>query len=347
MNPRYPFGLLAALLCAVPAWGLDFCAGIALTKLQLIYDSGRVHLNSFDCATSDFNGGRADGGALQGNGIPDGAEFALVEWLFTHPEIDLSAGNLPGQIDAGVSASEAVRVVDNNAQRFSEFGVAYIDTPPPLLEVDPERESHFYWMSAYATIGGRDGVETYNQMFFAIQRDPEWRNELGLYDLSLVPYLSAEGDADGDGMTNRDEYAMSGAAGFGAYVAAALDPSRNWETAAIRVQGPAFSEIGDGLDLRASLPAGVTVTSYVWSHNGIAMSGETGANLFRPNLTLADAGVYQVTITLAGAKTQVVSEPFVVNVVPEVPAAGMAGRVGLALALCMLAGVALRRPLRG
>lgn len=153
----------------------------------------------------NFDTGADSNGASGGNGIPEGAEMALIAAILANEELDLSP-------DGGV-AHAAVQ----QAYRQTVEGVR-ADLGKLLIA----------WPSADQAIAGY--VMLGEDSFAAISRMSTGFGAplKGDYSaaLALDKYLGATGDADGDGYSNASEYAGVADRGVDEYIAVALDPSR-------------------------------------------------------------------------------------------------------------------------
>ncbi len=139
-----------------------------------------------------------------GNGIPDADEMALVAAILANPAIDLRAS---GGVDhrAVMGAFRAAR-----SQAIDDIRI--------LSAVHPTAADV---VAGYALIGRR--------AFAAYVRNArEFGSRLtGDYEaaFALEPRLAADGDADGDGATNLEEYTSTRRGGRAAFVGAALNPA--------------------------------------------------------------------------------------------------------------------------
>lgn len=166
---------------------------------------------------------------------------------------------------------------------------------------------------------------------------------------TAVPALGPDGDADGDGYTNRQEYNyFVGNLQYPApdYVAAALDPLQVLP-AVLKITGPT-GRVPLGADVTISVEVLVgTAVNYQWYKDGALLDGETGSAVSLLNAQVADSGVYRVDVNVddgAGKAVQLYSASYTLTVSEfSVPVGGAFGLVMLAGA-CAMAGVAgLRR----
>lgn len=101
------------------------------------------------------------------------------------------------------------------------------------------------------------------------------------------------------------------------------------------------SVIGKKLEIKPTIEAyGSKI--YQWYKDGVALKGQTGANLVIENATAEDAGTYtlKVTTVSGSSSASAMSEPIVVTMV-EAPAPSPSSNSGLYIALGIVAGVVL------
>lgn len=160
-----------------------------------------------------------------------------------------------------------------------------------------------------------------------------------------VPQLGPEGDADGDGASNRKEYNYYKAQGPSVTITAQLDPSQTPPTLAF-VTGAGKYEEGATVSLRVAFVgmdgAGST---FQWFKGGTPVDDATGSSLVFAPVTLANAGTYACEVNIPDKATVFLTDPVILTVLPE-GSLPVAGGMGLALlaGACALAGaVGIRR----
>ncbi|MEM9291560.1 MAG: DJ-1/PfpI family protein [Acidobacteriota bacterium] len=162
---------------------------------QVDFDTALASLQH-DPSTVDGNGGE---GALP-NGLLDSAEMALV------------AAVLSGEVQH--AEATAVRAAWSQALASAEDDLQALIALYPLAPTV---------VAGYAMVGTPESLNAIGAMTAAfgapLQGDYSLAAELGRL-------FSPEGDADGDGASNRQEYAAAISSGIEAYVAAALDPAQ-------------------------------------------------------------------------------------------------------------------------
>ena len=158
---------------------------------------------NFDSATTDGNGGT--GHAATGNGVLDAAEMAVIAAVLKDTGYDRSA--------QGGASHAATRAA------FEQARAAALTDQAPLLRRYPTAADMVVGYVMIGTPESHAAIEHMVGMFGAPLK--------GDYTLArgLGRWFGPEGDADGDGASNRAEYAATIAKGVPAYVAAALDPA--------------------------------------------------------------------------------------------------------------------------
>jgi hypothetical protein len=152
--------------------------------------------------------------------------------------------------------------------------------------------------------------------------------------------LGPDGDADGDGFSNRQEYNYFKSQGPAVAIHAELDPATVPPVGVIILGGGKTVEEGTSLTLTAATLPGTTALTFAWTKEGSATVLGTAQQLVISVLKLSDAGKYIVSITTDAQGTTVSSQAVSVKVVAsgQLP---IAGGLGLALlaGACALGGV--------
>lgn len=198
-KPQAAFLALAGLVCLATAPVAAHAQKISASPVIVDFDAAMRGLN-FNPATTD---GNLDASSA-GNGIPDADEMALVGAILQDKSLDLGAR---GGVDhAAVAAAFAQARASANAD-FSKLIARY----PTAADVG----------AGYAMLG-EASLKSYSAMSASFGAPMK-----GDYALALKvgPKLSYDGDADGDGASNRAEYLAFIGKGRAAYVKAALDPA--------------------------------------------------------------------------------------------------------------------------
>ncbi|ATC32188.1 DJ-1/PfpI family protein [Caulobacter vibrioides] len=138
------------------------------------------------------------------NGLLDADEMALAAAILNGPD-------RPFEPKGGLDRAKLVAAYDQ----------AMISAQTDLARLTKTWPTAPQVAAGYALLG-EDSYLAFNAMAGAFGAPMK-----GDYTLAraLTPYLAADGDADGDGVSNRDEYAATIKDGRAAYIRAALDPA--------------------------------------------------------------------------------------------------------------------------
>jgi putative intracellular protease/amidase len=156
---------------------------------------------SFNPETADGNGDATGAG----NGLLDAAEMALVAVILGDATYGHSA--------EGGATHAAVRAAYDQALASATTDLKSLLTTYPGAPVV---------IAGYTVAGGQGSFDAINAMCGAFGCPLNGDYELAR---TLDSYLGPDGDADGDGVSNRTEYVAQIGAGIAAYAAAAADPS--------------------------------------------------------------------------------------------------------------------------
>lgn len=209
-NPHFQGGIarqLCNFLSILPLLSLLGCSdpapAAAPEVISVDFDAAMHSLN--------FKLEGDDNGTVKGNGIPDSTEMALVATILSNPALDLSAtgGVNPRQVRFAYQATLA-QADDDLSLLTSVWGEA----PTVIAGYSMLGKASFLKIKAMTAGFGADLAGDYQLA------------------LALEPFLSADGDADGDGITNAAEYAAAEKAAKSLqqvraiYLSAALDPKQ-------------------------------------------------------------------------------------------------------------------------
>ena len=155
---------------------------------------------NFDPVTVDGNKDKS----AAGNGMLDAAEMALVSAVLADDKIDFG--------DKGGASHAAVRAAYDQCLASATKDLTLLQKAYPTAPT---------MVVGYVLIGTQGSFDAIASMCAAFASPLK-----GDYSqaLKLGGALGPDGDADGDGATNREEYSATIAGGTAAYVAAALDP---------------------------------------------------------------------------------------------------------------------------
>lgn len=349
-------------------------------------------LTMIQCDIADLNGGIVDdmptpNGMLDGN-----YELRIIKELVQNPTqyANLASGTLPGQVKPGVNPTDVIAAYNANYQKLYTDGMynfltvmlpslwpvlqgMYPQVPPlcttpdnPPGCVDPQDivtlfRNLLMVLAGYATVGDDPSANTVATVASLLALcDVLSPNSCLVNDIEREPnnyerlpeFLAKDGDADGDGYTNFEEYQeFAGVKGPGdTFIAAVLDPSiypgyvpPSSDKVTIYPSGTIKVEEGGTIDLRVELKDLVAPYSIQWTKNGEDIDGATGNRLVIRDVTTADAGVYQCVVT-DSSKGIYASATVTVQILPEgtIP---VAGGIGLAVitTLCSAGGVLVLR----
>lgn len=184
-------------------------ATVMAQTVNVDFDAAFLGVN-FDPLTLDGNG--AESGV--GNGMPDAAEMALVSAVLRDNTLDLS-------VSGGVRHADVLRAYEQALASATTDVETLVSVWPTVAT-----------LSAGYMMLGQSGFNFIDRMArgFGVSHQ-------GDYSLALQvgAQLAGSGDADGDGISNLQEYLAFGRTSIAEYVSAALDPS----------QKPASNQITD------------------------------------------------------------------------------------------------------
>lgn len=287
-----------------------------------------------DPETADLNG-ESDPETMTflGNGMLDCAyELGLLREILDTPTLDLGS-------TGGVTHALVLQAFNGNRlQLVADIGatnVAIVNgIAPGLLEI----------VAAYITLGDAGSVG-FIMSLLDIINDAQYIGTLNLNQYTRLPeYLSADGDADGDGASNREEYDAYHAFGPDTYISFALNPtvfpSGSGPGEVLILGSPKVRE-GQPVTLRLLLSYMVGEVNITWFRNGSALQDISGTEYHIAAATADDAGEYIVLVT-DESKALYESPPFVLEVITadSMPISGVLLIVAL---MAALAGIGMWR----
>lgn len=275
--------------------------------------------------TADLNGD-ADPETLtfNGNGMLDCAyELGVLHEILDRTTLDLSESG-------GVTHEEVLQAYNGNRlQLVSDIGTTNASLvngiAPGLLEV----------VAAYMTLGD-EGSTGFITGLMEIINEVQYVGALHLELYTRLPeFLSADGDADGDGATNRQEYDAYNQYGPEAYITYALNPAvypGNTGSGEALILGSPQVREGAAVTLRALLSYMTGAVTITWYKDGVPLDGEAGTEYYINSATAADAGEYKILVT-DESKGLYESPPFILDVITaaDMPVSGIAALGLLAL----------------
>jgi hypothetical protein len=326
----------------------DFCAAFDTTACSLgaltSFSSDILTYQSLFFCSTDINGPVNTSGSglpVTANGIPDGDfELGLLAAIMN----DTANPNNAAVVNAFKGNFEFFKVLVTTA-------LANVPVKADLRGLVPSLAPYLASglttiLAGYATEGDLDTVAALDALI----------NELGAIGVTppaggvagnttgYPAILSPNGDADGDGFTNKQEYNVYKALGAAATIAAQLDGTPACLPlvipAVVTLGGTGTYEEGATLELIASAPNGMDVVGYEWFKDGIPL-GITTPKLVINILAPTHSGRYSCKIyTTDPCYPVIVSRPIYVTVVP-LGTLPLTGGLGLALlaGACALGGV--------
>lgn len=291
------------------------------------------------CLNMDLNGPIDPEASIPvtSNGIPDAQyELGIVAGVLNDPTNPLHA--------------EAVAAFQSYFQNIKDLVVEALTTAG-YISLVPAIAPHLIGslvgvLAADAAMGDPITNEALNELLGLLASIGLTPPEGGIGSLGTpVPELGPEGDADGDGYSNRFEYnwcVHTGTCTAAGYVDAALDPALvpGVPIPTITLNGWApYINIGTDIEITAEFT--YAPLSYVWKKDDVVIADATGATLSIPNAAETDSGNYSIAIgyddTMKAAATATKNFELRIGVYP-VPVASILG-LSLLAGACAAAGV--------
>ena len=346
---------------AAGAW--DFCAAFdtaacSLGALATFSTDVVTYRDLFFCGGADGKGIDINGPVnldppdgelpVSGNGIPDGQfELGLLAAIMNNTYA------LDPAVTGGKTNADVLNAFKSNFAFFQFLVTKALGNIPDLGDlrglvpsVGPFLPTGLVTiLTGYATEGDAQSVGALDTLLSLLIEIGLERPEGGVAGNTegFASILGPEGDADGDGFTNVQEYNYFKAQGPATTVQAQLTASMVPPVGVVITgAGSGLLEEGSALTLTAVTLPGTTAYSYAWTKTGSATVLGTASQFVIPVVALTDAGKYTVTIAIdqATPATTVSAKDVEIRVVPEgqLP---IAGGLGLALlaGACALGGV--------
>jgi len=302
-----------------------------LTYLDTASAPYKERLNgfSFNPALCDGNGGFViEPFQVNGNGLLESCEFGLIRACLDNPGLDLSAFG-------GVTHQVVQDAWENNlTQMRADLG------GPEGLALSMFRGLDSI-LAAYFILGDSISSLLPTALVFAAVSYEEFQLDLAVPNPALYQklpqFFAFNGDADGDGFTNQEEYDyFMPLGGCDLYAKVALTPFITPESSCANTEGGVFSE-GDLFCLVVPDPVSYDA-AFQWMKDGQPLTdvdfiqGSQWRTLHITSLRVSDSGDYSCEYE-DGQKSQRVFGPVHVEVIKTTPAVN---RLGLLITLTVL-----------
>lgn len=269
--------------------------------------------------------------ALDPNGLLDSAEMAVVAAILANASLDLSG---TGGVDhTSVHNAYTQALASATTDLTAVLGI-YPQIPTVAAGYALLGTDSFAAIDAFTTGYGFPLTSTY------------------ALALALDGLLGPDGDADGDGFTNAEEYdEYFPGGGTAGYVAAVLDPNVGLSLAVSGTSGQGAYLVNSEVTLSVTLTNTLGDETFQWQAdygsgfvnvvNGGAISGATTDTLTIDPADYVDSALYRCVIT--NSQTTVNGPSMTLNIVATLPALGTLGLCAALILLMLVAGWALRR----
>jgi len=343
-----------ALLCA-PAMAQDpFIPDTATAdwntiNFQWTNQSSNNQWNLYDVVTSDPN--LDDEDAVYRSGWA--AEVAVDdnqgdgnEWLLG--TMDLDGGGIPDDFEfALVGALRYGTAGDGGALLFPDFGNQYEVNNLNITGDDPDTGP--VWEDWGHTRAWYAGLQAYSQDWIDLfEGGPSLFTHADGDAMApgvMAPYAAgsgALGDPDDDGLTNLQEY-QANTGDRWAFALAAITPSASVAPDQNVVEAVS-AYIGDNVTLTVSNAGAAGSGEFTWTLDGDAIAGETDGTLALTDLVADDSGAYVASFDDGSKAANTYTANLTVTASPTgLPVAGLFGLVALAVGLAAGGTAAVRR----
>jgi len=292
----------------------------------------------FQCLTMDINGPVIEEAEMPvtGNGIPDGAyELALLGAVMNDASQPLHQRALTAYQYNFIAIKSLVGLALQSANYLAFTGMAPA-LVPGLLAI----------LAGYPTLGDPQTNAALDMLLSLLGDLGLEPPQGGIVSITQsVPELGPDGDADGDGASNRKEYNYFKSQGPAATIAAQLDPTQTPPNLAF-ITGAGKFEEGANVTLRIGFNgisgAGST---FQWFKGGSPIADATASSLAFSPVAMSDSGSYSCEVNIPDKATVFLTDPAVLTILPagSLPVAGGMGLALLAGACALAGAVGIRR----
>lgn len=314
--------IFCAVVCALTA-GMSRAYATAVT----VDFAAAMDATGLDSDSQDGNANPA----LDPNGMLDSAEMALVSAILANASLDLSGS---GGVDHTSVHNAWTQALSSATTDLSGALGIY----PQIGTV----------AAGYAMLGP-DSFAAINAFTTGYTFPLTSTYALAL---ALDGFLGPDGDADGDGYTNIEEYdAYFPGGGTSGYVAAALDPNVGLTVAVVSTSGQGSYLVNSSVTLSVTLINTIGDETFQWQanygsgymnlSNGGGISGVATDTLTINPADFSDSATYRVVIT--NSETTINSPIIPLNIVATLPALNVVGLGAALILLALVAGWTLRR----
>ena len=304
--PLFDILKLGGPVLSWPTEGYNFCGYLDTTycSLPAIANQLDPQLQEFmeliSCIFCDINGpvDRTADVPFTANGIPDGSfELGLLAEILNDPEQPLHEETVAAfqhnffeAKEIMIEALSLYRAPGSDVDIRNMVNLLAPHLPGALAMV----------LAGFATLGDDQTYESMDEILLFLKGIGMQPIPGGIKSLMLsVPELGPEGDANGDGISNRKTYEWcvdSLAYDPESYVRAALTPGDT--LGLLELYGGGLYDIGDPILLEARVSEGAVPLSYEWFKDGVLLNEYEGALLEIESAQESDAGLYELAVSM-------------------------------------------------
>lgn len=364
--PKFQMKEIVSEIRFLAPGGYDFCRLMdnIYCSLSLIANLNSTIMDFAElvqCLTMDING-PIDTDAkipVSANGVLDSYELAILAHILNSPNHELFEvvntaweANFTALKELVVAALK-VATLKKSDDTFDKDITGVVDMMAPALA-----PSLVGVLAGFATLGDATTNEALNELVGLLSDIGLEPPEGGIASITTgVPDLGPQGDIDGDGYTNMEEFLYfvnQMEYTLDQYVSAAFDPNAmppSYDPIVKLERSTGLINVGDNVTIRARLNYYYDLPNFVkWYKDGVLIDGEEELSLSLLNVQIEDSGAYTVVVGITVSDDEDKGEEeltatTLLNVsTASLPVAGLAG-MGLLVGVVALAGA--RRFRRG